>query len=425
MGADSADSSTAGCGLIITLVHGTWGRGFFAPLREEGTWFTAGSDFRKALAGALNKHRFSFSIYSFLWSGANSVRERDKAAHELAEHLRAKQLENSDSTQVVIGHSHGGNVALRALDQPELNQENILLATIATPFVEILRSKLSPKETQRLLISLLIVTIVFFLFPFHYFIIMKLLINKQITEFTSIIIVMSFFLVFALLFRPLVSTWGAKRSAKIDELCKLTSLSSSIRRHPLLILRALDDEASLVLAAGAIGNRLSALIGSWSYRIFLFLMMLLGVPLLLFALFYLTIEVFRFESFIVRVQNFLGPLFGSWVPPYFTTLGWLFVLGLIALIAFLLLPGAFKSVYGKELLFNSQDCQINSQSVPDSIDRQSEFHSCSKRPGWATVITLHRLDEVRRGRRHGLYNDPQCAERIAAWLQNELDRRGT
>ena len=114
MGADSADSSTAGA-LIITLVHGTWGRGFLPPLREEGTWFAAGSDFRKTLAGALNKHQLSFSMYPFLWSGANSVRERDRAAHELAEHLRAKQLEHSNSTQVVIAHSHGGNVALRAL----------------------------------------------------------------------------------------------------------------------------------------------------------------------------------------------------------------------------------------------------------------------------------------------------------------------
>jgi hypothetical protein len=67
-----------------------------------------------------------------------------------------------------------------------------------------------------------------------------------------------------LVFSGLIGLWWRKlvanRALKADELVRLTSLSASIRRCPLLILRALDDEASLSLAAAAIGNRLSALI---------------------------------------------------------------------------------------------------------------------------------------------------------------------
>jgi hypothetical protein len=41
----------------------------------------------------------------------------------------------------------------------------------------------------------------------------------------------------------------ARNTRKVDELVGLTSLSSSVRKHPLLVLRAVDDEASLALAA--------------------------------------------------------------------------------------------------------------------------------------------------------------------------------
>jgi hypothetical protein len=92
----------------------------------------------------------------------------------------------------------------------------------------------------------------------------------------------------------------------------------------------------------------------------------------------------------------------------------------------LLVPGAFKSFYGRELLLNARGCEINSHSAPDSIDRQSELHSASETTptSWGTVVTLHQTAEVRRGLRHGLYNDPQCADRIAGWLKSEFGRRG-
>jgi hypothetical protein len=57
------------------------------------------------------------------------------------------------------------------------------------------------------------------------------------------------FLIFFLL-------WGlrARNARNVDELVGLASLSPSARKHPLLVLRAVDDEASLVLAAAADAN---------------------------------------------------------------------------------------------------------------------------------------------------------------------------
>jgi hypothetical protein len=153
----------ADCDLFITLVHGTWPRNvwrdvFLTPFYgkwpsrsfPKSLWFADGSEFRNRLTSALSKRGLSARISPFLWSGANSVRERDKAAHKLVEHIRAKQSDYPSSTQVVIAHSHGGNVALRALDQLGVTGDKIFIATIATPFVEILSTKVSPAETRRI-----------------------------------------------------------------------------------------------------------------------------------------------------------------------------------------------------------------------------------------------------------------------------------
>jgi hypothetical protein len=129
---------------------------------------------------------------------------------------------------------------------------------------------------------------------------------------------------------------------------------------------------------------------------------------------------FAYDHFRPEVLSPFGAGFDAFVEPRLPALlwglFWVYAAFLFGLIVFLFAPGVFKSAYGRELLFNSEGCQINSQSAPDSIDRHSEFYSGSERSSWGMVVTLYRADDVRRGLRHGLYDDPQCAERIAAWL---------
>ena len=377
------------------------------------------ANFRGRLTAALSKHGLSAQISPFIWSGANSVRERDKAARELAEHIRAKRTEYPASRQVVVAHSHGGNVALRALDQLGVEQEQIFIATIATPFVEVLQSKLPSEEIERYELVLL-----------GFFIILILAISAFVTGllgFAGIAELLAFALIGLVGIVPAafcMYTLSKKNATKVIRLVELTYLSSSVRRHPIMVLRAVDDEASLGLGAAAIGNWLSALIQRVLFRISNFVVLSFGAPLLTLALLFLPNSVlpdYLQVKTLANLQTQLEAIGDPWLPYLRVPVA----VGFCALYAFLLAPGIFKSAYGRELLFNSQGCEINSQSAPDSVDRQATF-PMSLDPtatSWGLVVTLHQAEVVRKGLRHGLYDDPECAERIASWLKGQLSRR--
>ena len=103
---------------------------------------------------------------------------------------------------------------------------------------------------------------------------------------------------------PLFSRLRTRNTRKVDELVGLTSLSPSVRKYPLLVLRALDDEASLALAAAAIGNRLSRLLERSSYII----LHLLG---------YLTISIVVVILVLIAI-NFFWPLDDFKAPVFMT-----------------------------------------------------------------------------------------------------------
>ena len=130
----------------IILVHGTWGRGVFPKRQDEGSckdstsqtgtrWFEKGSQFRTALETQLNTMSVGYSLRSFCWSGANSVFERDRAATKLAAELKA-DLQDPSAAPIIITHSHGGNVTLRALHHLD-DASRVKLVTLATPFLRV------------------------------------------------------------------------------------------------------------------------------------------------------------------------------------------------------------------------------------------------------------------------------------------------
>jgi len=148
--------------LLITLVHGTWPRGFFPRLfrfkqwirgligwRQPGEpppfWFEEGNPFLARLSAELGD--IPHKITRLLWTGKNSIRARDETSHVLAERLSAEHAEHpEEATQLIIAHSHGGNIALRALHllhQPDASRlchadgADPLVVTLATPFVEV------------------------------------------------------------------------------------------------------------------------------------------------------------------------------------------------------------------------------------------------------------------------------------------------
>ena len=132
---------------LVTLVHGTWPRGFFPMLRRRNQgplWFEESSPFLARLSAEFGD--IPHKIKPLPWSGENSIFARDKAAHVLAEYLSAEHTEYPQATQLIIAHSHGGNIALRALhllqqrDSSQLcgaDSANPLVVTLATPFIEV------------------------------------------------------------------------------------------------------------------------------------------------------------------------------------------------------------------------------------------------------------------------------------------------
>jgi hypothetical protein len=243
---------------IITLVHGTWGRGKLTldrPRKSGPRWFEDKSDFRNRLEQNLKDAKVpNFQIESFLWSGANSILERNEAARGLAQRLADQREPKRPIKQIIVAHSHGGNIALRAVELFEGSRDNLFVATMATPFLEIFAPQIWDVSVERkffaVSLGVTIVLILLLLFPF---------------EVAAMAITPAMLLAFSLV---LVGDEIERRrreqeapDANVDQLADATSRQSLKQNGvELLVLRGIDDEASLTIAAGAIGARFSNVI---------------------------------------------------------------------------------------------------------------------------------------------------------------------
>ena len=129
--------------LQVTLVHGTWGRGFFPDTfwakRSRARSFETHSDFAAQLREKLNDQGVSCQIRAFLWSGTNSIAARDLAARDLATLIKQDSI---DQQELIIGHSHGGNVVLRSTSRLHDQQlRRTMVVTLATPFLDVVPRK--------------------------------------------------------------------------------------------------------------------------------------------------------------------------------------------------------------------------------------------------------------------------------------------
>ena len=72
---------------------------------------------------------------AFLWSGENSFAARADAAEELRALLDREVESRPNDKHVVIAHSHGGNVALSAIDAATAGRKIDAVICLATPFI--------------------------------------------------------------------------------------------------------------------------------------------------------------------------------------------------------------------------------------------------------------------------------------------------
>jgi hypothetical protein len=120
-------SGPASRGIIITLVHGTWGR--------NSAFIRPKSLLRDSLRRALDD---SIGFLRFGWSGANTHRARISAGRQLAAFLKQAFAKYPDFDHFVISHSHGGNVLLYALRDPVVQAKLRGGVCVATPFLKCL-----------------------------------------------------------------------------------------------------------------------------------------------------------------------------------------------------------------------------------------------------------------------------------------------
>jgi hypothetical protein len=302
-----------------------------------------------------------------------------KAAHVLAEYLSAEHNEHPQATQLIIAHSHGGNIALRALylsqqrDSSQLcggDSAIPLIVTLATPFIEVHRADFGDRPYHvRVAISVSIAILLWLLAAVIFDVDLFFLI------FTAVELLLFGFLSWYWIFRRATVT---ARQNKVEALTDATRFGQlvSAQAQRLLVIRAIDDEASLALALGTIFYYVAT-------RTIKYLFAVLPI-------------VFSLLSFM------LGSLLWE-------SGGWLSIAANVAGNALIILLGALavsRSVHGRELAVSPMECQINTQSVPDATDL-------------SRIVTLISHGYVK-SLRHGIYEHENCTRAISDWIRSQL-----
>jgi hypothetical protein len=444
----------------IILVHGTWGRGVFPKRREvfsyprnKRWWFEEGSQFRTGLDEALKSASLDWPIHPFLWSGANSVHARDCAARELSDQLTKDLQGDPDAMAVIVAHSHGGNVALRALQHlNSMAAGKIKVITLATPFLRVFarRSLQLPFVPKVLVFGAmpLILLVSFWLCMWIIFATIGLSdmqVTRAIQDHRLVLVIVSVLLVIVpvllvvagiFIARWLIAVFTNPQAAHaIEEKASYDTRGAAASR--MLVIRGVDDEASLSLAVGSIGSRLSYLV-------------LVGVIPAIYLMSMVAMVLLTLVFLPFHPQ-------GEWT----VWLSILFFGAMICAPVFLILPGVFESLFfGREFLVNALVCDIAVDSVPDTLGQVEAItlkpvEAGSSEPGWISYGSglemkwLYRSSERRfsprwwsemiriwwRGwrtgeflksvrlsksswqLRHGIYNHPHCVDEIVRWLR--------
>ncbi|WP_433622942.1 hypothetical protein [Nocardia sp. CA-120079] len=409
----------------LTLVHGTWPRGIFPSTfqsrrRTAPRWFEPSSAFAERLISALRRADVHATLSQVEWTGENSLDARESAARELAELLNQQRTGSRFAPRVIIAHSHGGNVALRAVQiAADLGADcsNIAIVTISTPFISIRANRFIGYDSSvgELVLSAALVTELSTHFPINistwWAHIMIWAVEVLVT---FLVLVVAESTLFGLHPVEPETNWRLRKYIEFYR-------HSAVRGVPLLVIRGANDEAALTIASAATGERLTRFMANAATR---------------------TATVIGLKGFVS-----LGPILAmaiastmaaahrqSIVDSFLTTellsSLWRIVLTVIvALYAIRIISGAlsglFRTIFGRELFNTSFLLEASAESAPDTSDcatvvtfpdpeakEHLYYFADSDEEREAEKAELH----AARRMRHGLYNHPQVAETIAEWI---------
>jgi pimeloyl-ACP methyl ester carboxylesterase len=231
---ESADSD-----VIVTLVHGTW-----AP---DADWTHEHSTLRETLVQQLKGHRVSF--HALAWSGGSSSRARAEAATQLIEDLRALASRYTGAKLVVVAHSHGGNALMYALRKdPTIRTRLAGIVCIATPFLHVRLRDLHPFDdrfVRGMLAGLIAIPLGL---AVHHFVAGKPPLVEGAVTITALI-------------ACTLGGWGLGRLNEefAAHYCRIHSLPHG-ELPPMLLMRAVADEAAAILALVTAGCMLSTMV---------------------------------------------------------------------------------------------------------------------------------------------------------------------
>jgi triacylglycerol esterase/lipase EstA (alpha/beta hydrolase family) len=133
---------------IITLIHGTFSK--------DAKWTKESSFFRKELINTFGINNIKFEVFE--WSGHNNHHERMRYGIELRSTLSELFQKYPDSDHYIAAHSHGGNIALYALESKRIAKNIKGLITMGTPFIHIApRDLLSTRKVFQKIIPFIFV----------------------------------------------------------------------------------------------------------------------------------------------------------------------------------------------------------------------------------------------------------------------------
>jgi hypothetical protein len=381
----------------ITLVHGTWAASKSLVRRQRTSrWVEPDSEFRQRLERELHSRGESVRLTTLEWSGSNSFLARAAAEAE----LRSRLLQQSDQSgvrQILVGHSHGGNIIGRCcqlLRDEGSKCEAVEVVTLATAFIS-----LKPFPWKWSTILALWAGVLAGIVGVLGFLAMPLIVKfgyGRTKPVGMIIMYVVFFAVFAF------ASW----TLRFAEALEAGSLDGPIAARRLLCLRGYSDEASLALAAGAVAAQVArwavAIYGAvasgiegvrrfpkWCQRLFVGLLVtcvVLPGP-------WMIAELLGAGE---RLTPFYNELYGYWLPLLLRLFAGC---GTTAIVV----QSLALSILGREMLAGGLWLIPSVESVPD----------CE---GALTVKTLPPGESFRRTLRHSLYEHPDCARVIAEWI---------
>jgi len=220
----------------LHLVHGTWSKGL---LNENSSWVDPDNICYKNLLNNLPK---DVELEAFTWSGRNSFRAREIASEKFITHLTTSIKKHPFDCHIILAHSHGGTIALKALSNSKLNNPIRALICLSTPFTD-----LSRPSRARLQAGLMaIATILYALYWTCICTIFANYINLYKPIVFATIIALKDLFAFVLVTRIALAL---SKKSKLPHSRESTDV-------PMILLRGTRDEASMVLSLAQLSDTL-------------------------------------------------------------------------------------------------------------------------------------------------------------------------